>query len=479
MNAHVYWQYINGELQQGEGREVPVICPGNEEQVGVVKMASARQAQAALEAAEQAFPVWSAMSLEERGDWILKLRDTIAEEQETLLQMLMAETGKLRADAMDEIHNLLNTFAFNLETAKGYYDETIRDTSGSCFNLVVREPVGVVVGYLAWNFPLHNLSAKIGPILASGCTAVLKPATKTPMATLYVGELMKRIGFPAGVINFVSGEAKEISGILTTSKIPAMLCLIGSSAAGAKLVRDSATSIKRFSLELGGNAPFIVTPNAVLEEAVARCVGSQLYVASQNCTGVQRAFVHEQVYDTFLRMVLEKGQDVRCGTGDEPNCNMGPMITRASVERMQELVDDAVAKGAKVMLGGKRPGNKEKGYYYLPTVLTDVTPEMRVFKEEIFGPLVTIMPYRTMEEAVTLANATEYGLTAYVWSHNTDEVYQYAKRLRFGTISVNGGCDGVHMPHGGIKESGVGKDGGRWALEEYFYYKGIRLHMNL
>lgn len=478
-NTHQFMQYINGSLVQGEGHEVTVICPGDETEICKLPTASRAQAQAALEAAQSAFPVWSKMPLEERGEWILKLQKEIISEQETLLHLLMKETGKLRVDAMDEIHNLINCFTFCLETAKGYYDETIRDTSGSCFNLVVREPLGVVVGYLAWNFPLHNLSAKIGPILASGCTAVLKPATKTPLSTLYVGELMERIGFPSGVINFVAGSAGEISSTLTESTIPAMLCLIGSSAAGRKVIRDSATSIKRFSLELGGNAPFIVTPNACLDEAADRCVNSQRYVASQNCTGVQRVIVHEDVYEAFLAKVLERGQDVRCGTGDEENCNMGPMITRAVVDRMQALVDDAVAKGGKVLLGGCRPPEKDKGYYYLPTFITGVTQDMRIFREEIFGPIAAIMTYRTEEEAIALANDTEYGLTAYLWSHNADEICRYSRALRFGTVSVNGGCDGVHMPHGGIKESGVGKDGGRWAMEEYYYYKGIRLKMAL
>lgn len=463
----------------GGGREYDVVCPGNEKIVGTFTSASAQQAEQALQAAQNAFPRWSKMSLEERGVWILRLQQEIIAEQETLLQLLMQETGKLRADAMDEIHNLINCFTFCLETATGYYDETIRDESGACFNLVVREPLGVVVGYLAWNFPLHNLSAKIGPILASGCTAVLKPATKTPLSTLYVGELMPRIGFPAGVINFVAGSASELGPVLTESKIPAMLCLIGSSDAGRKLIRDSATSIKRFSLELGGNAPFIVTPHANLDEAAARCTGSLRYVASQNCTGVQRVIVHESVYDAFMQKVLALGADVRCGTGDEKNCNMGPMITKASVERMQALVDDAVEKGGKVLLGGHRPAEKEKGYYFLPTYIAGVTRQMRVFREEIFGPIAAIMTYRAMDEAIDLANDTEYGLTAYVWSHNADEIAKYARALRFGTISVNGGCDGVHMPHGGIKESGVGKDGGRWAMEEYYYYKGIRLRMQL
>lgn len=479
MEKHNFRQYINGKLVQGKGKEIDVICPGNNEIAGYLKTADAAQAVEALEAAEKAFPSWSRMSVDERGEWMLKLQNEIIKEQETLLQLLMLETGKLRIDAQDEINNLINCFTFCLETAKGYYDETIRDQSGSCFNLMVREPLGVVVGYLAWNFPLHNVSAKIGPILASGCTAVLKPATKTPLSTLYVGELMERIGFPAGVVNIVAGSASELGAVLTESKIPAMISLIGSSEAGRKLIRDSATSVKRFSLELGGNAPFIVTPNACLDEAVDRCVGSQRYVASQNCTGVQRVIVHESVYEEFMKKVLEQAKDVRCGTGDEPNCNMGPMITEASVERMQDLVDDAVAKGGKIEFGGSRPADKEKGFYYLPTYITGVTRDMRIFREEIFGPICAIMTYKTMEEAIDIANDTEYGLTAYVWSHNADEITKYARALRFGTISVNGGCDGVHMPHGGIKESGVGKDGGRWSMEEYYYAKGIRLRMQL
>lgn len=472
-------QYIDGKLVEGDGALNQIVCPGNEEIVAEIPMASKEQAKYALEAAERAFPIWSKLSLEERGKWMIRLRDAIDEEKDILLELLMLETGKLELDAKDELDNLINTFTFNLELAKCHYDETIRDISGSCFNLVVREPLGVVVGYLAWNFPLHNLSAKIGPILASGCTAVLKPSTKTPISTLYVGEIMEKIHFPRGVINFVAGRASDVSEVLTKSKIPSMLCLIGSTSAGLKLIKDSSTSIKRFSLELGGNAPFIVTPNADLEAAANRCMNSQKYVASQNCTGVQRVIVHTTVYDEFLKKIIHKGSDVRCGTGKESNCNMGPMITKEVVVRMKELVDSAVADGAIIKLGGKKPENKDKGYYFLPTILTNVNPKMRVFKEEIFGPIVIVMPYDSEEEAVKLANATEYGLTAYLWSHNVDEIYKFSKALRFGTVSVNGGCDGVHMPHGGIKESGIGKDGGRWSLEEYYYLKGIRVKMDL
>lgn len=476
-NLHFY-QYIGGELVEGAGREIEVVCPGNDAPVATLRAADAHQAQQALEAAQAAFPVWSAMTVEERGEWIMRLHDALEEEQETLIRLLMKETGKLRVDASDEIYNLLHALPFCLETAKGYYDETIREVGDNCFNLVMRKPVGVVVGYLAWNFPLHNLSVKMSPILATGCTAVLKPATKTPLSTLYVAQIMKKIGFPAGVINFVTGPASEISPVLTESKIPAMLCLIGSSSAGRRLIRDSATSIKRFSLELGGNAPFIVTPNANLDEAVERCVWSQHYVASQDCTGVQRVIVHESQYESFLAKLMAAEGEVRFGTGDDENCNMPPMITKDSVARMESLVEDAVAKGGKVIFGGKRAENR-KGNYFMPTYITNVTRDMRVFREEIFGPICAIMTYQTAEEALSIANDTEYGLTSYVWSHNTDEVQKLSEGLQFGTVNVNGGCDRVDTPHGGIKESGIGKDGGRLSMEEYFYHKNLRLKFTM
>lgn len=475
---HEFKQYIGGKLITGQGRVAQIVCPGNEEVVGEVPLCTKEQAQQALEAAQKAFPVWSKMSLEERGEWIIKLRDAIVAEQDKILDLLCLETGKIREQAAGEMPDLIDTFSYNLEVAKCNYDETVRDTTGACLNLVMRQPLGVVVGYLAWNFPMHNLSAKIGPVLASGCTAVLKPATKTPMSTLYIGEIMKRIGFPAGVINFIAGDASEIGVELNSSPIPALLTLIGSSVGGAKLIKDSATSIKRFSLELGGNAPFIVTEYANLDDAASRCMSAQFFCASQNCAGPQRVLVHKKVYHEFLEKLVALGHDVRPGTCDEPDKNLGPMITRAAVERMQELVDDAVAKGGKVAVGGKSP-EREKGFYYEPTVITGMQKNMRIYSEEVFGPIVGVMSFETLDEAIEIANDTEYGLYSYIWTHKIDEVYRLTKELRFGTVNVNGGCDGVHIPHGGIKESGIGKDGSRWSLDEYFYLKGARIHMDL
>ncbi len=471
-------QYINGNLVDGAGSSNVVINPGNGEIVGEVLCASKEQAQEALHAAQEAFPAWSKLTTEERGVWMMKLRNEIIKEEDRLMELLMAETGKIENDAKDELASLTSTFPFYLETAKCGFDETIRDESCDNLTVVVKEPLGVVVGILAWNFPLHNLAVKIGPVLASGCTAVLKPATKTPLSTLYVGELMERIGFPKGVINFVSGQADEIGDTLIKSDIPAMLTLIGSTKAGKNMIRDSVTSIKRLSMELGGNAPFVVTEHADLEGAAEHACWGQRYVASQNCTGVQRILVHRSVYDIFLTKFITKCEDILCGTGKEPGCNMGPMITEKSVERMQELVDEALSEGAVLQCGGRRPENKKLGNYYLPTVLTNVKEDMRVFQEEIFGPIAVVMPYDTLDEAIRLGNATEYGLTGYVWSNDAKDIYKLSKGLKFGTIKVNGGVEGIHMPHGGCKESGIGKDNGRWSLSEYYYLKGVRVNLS-
>ena len=318
--------YINGKLVPGAGRTAVISCPGNQEEVAQVALATREQALAALDAARDAFPAWSALSLEERGSWMMKLRDAIAQEADNLLNLLLLESGKLRSHAAFEIGSLTGYLNFFLEQAKSEHTEGIRDTTGgkSMF-LAVREPVGVVVAALAWNFPMHNMATKLGPILASGCTAVIKPATKTPLSTLYLGEILHRIGFPKGVINFVAGDAAEIGTVLCESPIPAMITMIGSTAGGLKMVRDSTTSVKRFSMELGGNAPVIVTPSADLQAAAAHTVGNKMRCAGQTCVSPQRAFVHRSVYDEFLRLCCEQAKTAKCGTLDE-DANTGPMI---------------------------------------------------------------------------------------------------------------------------------------------------------
>lgn len=470
--------YINGELVEGKGRKTTIICPGNQEFIAEVILANKSQAIEALEAAQTAFPVWSALPLEKRGEWMLKLANAIAAESDNIINLLLLESGKLRSHGSFETSSLINYLKFFFEQAKSDHSEGIHDiTGGKGMFMAVREPLGVVVAALAWNFPMHNMATKLGPILASGCTAVIKPATKTPLSTMYLGEIMKRIDFPKGVINFVAGDAKEIGKPLCESEIPKMLTMIGSTSGGLQMIRDSASSIKRFSMELGGNAPVIVTPSADLKAAAVHTVGNKMRCAGQTCVSPQRAFVHKIAYDEFLKLAVDLGNTAKCGTiDDEANgSNTGALISADAVARMEAIVADAVAKGAKVECGGRRPENREKGYYFLPTILSNVTTNMRAFREEVFGPILTVMPYDTIEEAVALANDTEYGLSSYIWGSDYKELNKISRSIRYGIVNVNGPGTGPSLPHGGCKNSGIGKDGSRYSLEEYYYIKGMRI----
>jgi NAD-dependent aldehyde dehydrogenases len=470
-----FFHYINGELVKGQSRTAKIICPGNAEPVAEIQLASKDQTIQALEAAQKAFPYWSSLSLEQRGEWINRLRQAIKEETDHIQTLLLLESGKLRSHGAFETDSLVNYLSFFWEHAKCGHDEMIRDTSGGHgMYMAVREPLGVVVASLAWNFPMHNMATKLGPILASGCTAVIKPATKTPLSTMYLGEIMHKINFPKGVINFVAGDASEIGKTLCESKIPAMLTMIGSTAGGLQMIRDSATSIKRFSMELGGNAPVIIASSADIKAAAAHTVGNKMRCAGQTCVAPQRAFAHKSIYEKFLRECVNIGNTAKCGTMDD-DANTGPLISNEAVERMEAIVADAVAKGATVACGGKRPANHRKGFYFLPTILTNVTPAMKAFNEEVFGPILSILPYEEVDEAISMANDTQYGLSSYIWCSDYNEVTKISKGLQFGIVNVNGPGTGPSYPHGGCKDSGIGKDGSIYSLEEYYYIKGMRI----
>ncbi len=475
VGMYSFKHYINGKLVEGQGEPLSVVCPGTGELIGEIRSVSKEQAQLALEAARDAFPAWSALGVEARGEWMIKLGEAIEEERDKIGEIMAYETGKFVPNAVREVGSLQSSLDFFLTQAKAHHDLVVRDPMGRSLNLSVREPLGVVVGYIAWNFPMGNLATKLGPVLASGCTAVLKPATSTPLSTLYIGEIMHRLGFPPGVINFVAGPAGTIGPTLTQSTIPAMLTMIGSSAAGRELIRDSATSIKRFSLELGGNAPVIVTKNADIAAAAAASVGGKLHNCGQVCVSPQRVFVEKSVHDEFVAIAKRIAESAKCGCVHEIDANISPLITPEAVVRMEALVADALAKGATLVCGGARPSYKQQGNYYLPTILTNVTSDMRVFREEVFGPILAVMAYEDLDKAIAMGNDTEYGLYAYGWTNDIAEANKIARGLRFGSVAINGGSGGIHLPHGGIKESGVGKDGSIYSLEEYYYIKSIRI----
>lgn len=471
-----FYQYINGELAEGESSSTEVICPGTEEHIYQLELASKGQAEQALLAADTAFQTWSRVSIEERKSWIIKLYNVIRENEDMLADILSYETGKIRRFAKNEIQALYNYLTYFIEEAKNIKNEVLRDTANKTgHHIVVREPLGVVVASLAWNLPMHNLATKLGPILASGCTAVIKPATKTPLSTLFIGKLLQQIDFPKGVINIIAGSASEIGYTLSASKIPALLTMIGSTKGGKDLIGDSTTSIKKFSLELGGNSPVIVTKHADLDKAASHCAVNKMMLAGQTCVSPQRVIIDQEVYEPFIEKVKEKMSDVVFGTLDHEQANTGPLIDKKSVETMASFVADALNLGAVLECGGQAPDQIDKGYFFSPTVISDVNQDMRVFREEVFGPILACMPYQSIDEAIELANDTEYGLSSYVWSESVVEVQAISQRLQFGIVNVNGPGTGPHLPHGGIKESGVGKDGSHYALDEYFYLKCVRV----
>jgi acyl-CoA reductase-like NAD-dependent aldehyde dehydrogenase len=469
--------YINGTTRQGLGGTIRVINPATETVAGEVSAANRAQALDALGAAEAGFKPWSNMSINQRGEWIRRLAAAIEAEKQTILDLLMAETGKPLDNAEYDYGMLIQCLNYFPEEAKRLNGSILPDYDGNFRHLIQYRPLGVVVGYLAWNFPLLNLGYKLGPALASGCSCVLKPSSKTPLATLYIGIIAEKIGFPAGVFNIVAGSGQEIGDAWNTSSVPKMITLIGSSETGRELIRQSATSIKHFSLELGGNAPFIVMKDADLDNAAKQLVDLKFTNAGQVCVSPNRVYVHRDVHDAFLSAVTDRAEQIRLGAGREPGAQMGPLISAGDRERVLRLIESAVAQGAKLIIGGRAPVSPAKGYYLLPTVIDQVTPVMDICREEIFGPVLTVQSFTERDEVVNLANDTPYGLAAYLFTESLKDAFELAERLEAGSVSVNEPYYAVHLPHGGLKESGIGKDCSKYSLEEYYTVRRLSIRV--
>lgn len=465
--------YIDGDLVEGNAGRLEVINPGTEEVVGRVSLMDADQTKSTLEGAQRGFEYWSKLDVTLREDWIKKLQRAIKSHREELLDLLMAETGKVLVGAEEDYQMLLDCLDFYPQAARNMTAETLEDALGSHVNTIVREPLGVVVAYLAWNFPLLNLGYKLGPALASGCSCVIKPSELTPLATMKIGEIMAEINFPKGVVNMVMGDVAKVAHELNTSKITQMITLIGSTATGKRVVHESSTSIKRFSLELGGNAPAIVLRDYDALKAAKTLTEFKFSNCGQVCVSPNRVFVHKDQYEAFVQEASRIAGDLKTGWGREAHAQVGPMISNSSRERMFHLIEDAVSKGAKVLAGGKVPKEHKKGYYIQPTILGQVTRDMACYQEEIFGPIMPIIQYDDTWNLIEAANDTEYGLTSYVFTNDVDEMNRFAKGIRSGTVCINKPHYSVELPHGGVGESGNGKDCSKFSLEEYYYIKRI------
>lgn len=460
--------YIDGTLRDASsGRREKQICPGTGETIAELAWAGAADANAALESARDAFLSWSSLSHKDRSDWIKRLRDAVLARGDELRSAVMYEMGKPWDATAEDLQSLLDALEFYPRAVAEMKEIELADSDPSFSHRIVSRPVGVVVAILAWNFPLLNIGFKLGPALASGCTIVLKPSEKSAVSAYLLGEIAASVNFPKGVFNIICGSPKEVGEALSTSKIPRLLTMIGSSAVGRKLMAQGSTSVKRMSMELGGNAPAIVFEDADLHKAAKDIAALKFGNAGQICVSPNRIYVHQSVIAEFLKLLKQEAAQVYVGFGEGTNATMGPLIDEGARSRVMGLVREALESGATLLQGGKIPENMPKGYFYEPTILSDVKETMRISCDETFGPVAAVRAFLTEEEVIAAANKTDYGLVAYAYTKDRDRTERLAASLEFGEVMLNGFKWGINLPHGGIKESGVGKDCSILALDDY------------
>ncbi len=466
--------YINGQLLDAEsGKKEAVICPATGEAIAEIAIAGIKDTQKALLSSQQGFKYWSALTLAQRSEWMDKLRTAVLNKEKELRLAIIHEMGKTYAGSLEDIEALTNALEWYPNAMKNYKEEQIPDYENTHTHKMIQQPAGVAVAYLAWNFPLLNVGFKIGPALAAGCSLIIKPSTLSPLSAYLLGEILNDINFPAGVVNILCGPTSEVASVLTKSKIPAVLTMIGSTNTGKRVIADSTTSIKKLGMELGGNAPFIVYEDADFNKALDLAIGLKFGNTGQICVAANRFFIEERLYDKFISEYIKRAKSLKLGFGIDKTVDMGPMVDKKSRDRMFGLIEDAIEKGATLECGGHIPDALNKGSWMAPTVLSNTTTDMRVFKEEIFGPIAAFMKFKTDDEVLELANDTEYGLASYLFTNNHKRIQRFTKELQFGEIQINGVKYAIYLPHGGIKESGIGHDCSHLAIEDYIVKKRI------
>ena len=463
--------YINGEwVDADNGETLPVRNPATGETLLAIAKCGTAETRRAIEAADNALPEWRARSAKERAAIMRRWFNLMMGAQQDLAAILTAEQGKPLAEAAGEIAYGASYIEWFAEEGKRIYGDTIPSPSNDKRTVVVKQPVGVVACITPWNFPNAMLTRKIAPALAAGCTVVCKPANETPLSAFAFTKLAERAGVPAGVVNVVAGVTREIGAEMTSNPTVRKLTFTGSTQVGKLLMEQCAGTVKRTSMELGGNAPFIVFDDADLDEAVKGAIICKFRNAGQTCVCANRILVQEGVHDEFVARLNAATADLKLGNGADDGVLMGPLITEAAANDVLTFIDDAVAKGATVAIGG---GRSDLGACYVePTVLTDVSDDMKVFREEIFGPIAPIFKFKTEEEAIAMANDTEFGLACYFYSRDIGRTWRVAEALEYGIVGINEGIISNEMaPFGGIKESGQGREGSKYGLDDYLEIK--------
>ena len=471
--------YINGEWVYAESNETyDVINPATSERVGVVTYGDHRDAAKAIDAAYQAFKDWAQLTARERSKYLINIAGLIRKYRNELAEIISLEMGKPFMEAKFEVMGAVDNFQWYAEEAKRVYGETIPSTVANKRITVIKQPVGVVAAITPWNFPINMAARKIAPALAAGCTIVFKPALQTPLTAIRMTELFAEAGLPAGVANLVLGKASAIGEEIMKNPKVAKITFTGSTEVGKLLMAGAAKHVKRISMELGGHAPFIVFDDADLDAAVAGLFESKYRNSGQMCICTNRLYVHASIADTFIEKLIERLRKTKVGRGNEKGVEIGPLVDESALNRVMEHIQDATDRGGKVVYGGKRltEGEYANGFFLEPTVITDVTDEMKICREETFGPVVPVITFTDEEEVIEKANNTIYGLAAYVYTQNYRRCIRMAEALEYGIVGVNDGAPTqTQAPFGGFKQSGIGREGGHYAMEGFLETKFISI----
>jgi succinate-semialdehyde dehydrogenase/glutarate-semialdehyde dehydrogenase len=476
-DAHLFRQacYVDGAWVEGTGTGgIDVDNPATGEIIGTVPKLGRAETRQAIDAAARAFPAWRARTAKERATVMRRWFDLMMANQDDLANLMTIEQGKPLTESKGEVAYAASFLEWFGEEAKRVYGDTIPPHQPDKRIVVIKEPIGVVACITPWNFPLAMITRKAGPAIAAGCAVVLKPASQTPFSALALAELAERAGVPKGVFNVITGSATDIGAELTANPLVRKLSFTGSTATGKLLMAQCASTVKKLSLELGGNAPFIVFDDADLDAAVEGAIMSKYRNTGQTCVCANRLLIQDSVYDKFATKLADAVKKLKPAPGGEPGATQGPLIDDRAVEKVEQHITDATSKGARVLVGGKR--HALGGRFFEPTILVDVTPAMAVAREETFGPVAPLFRFHAEADAIRLANDTEFGLAAYFYGRDVGRIWRVAEALEYGIIGINTGIISTEVaPFGGVKESGIGREGSKYGLDEFLEIKYLCL----
>jgi succinate-semialdehyde dehydrogenase / glutarate-semialdehyde dehydrogenase len=467
--------FVDGKwIEAASGRTITVKNPASGEPVGSVPSLSAAETRAAIEAAHRAQAPWRRLLAKERAAILRRLFELMLANTEDLAVIMTAEQGKPLAESKGEIAYAASFIEWFAEEAKRVYGDTIPQNAAGRRIIVQKEPIGVFAAITPWNFPAAMITRKAGPGWAAGCTGVIRPASQTPFSALALAVLAERAGMPPGVCNVITGAAGELGGELTANPLVRKLTFTGSTEVGAKLLAQCAPTIKKTSMELGGNAPLIIFDDADLDAAVTGTINSKFRNTGQTCVCANRILVQEGVYDAFSAKLKTAVEALKVGNGMEPGVTQGPLINADAVAKVEEHIADALAKGARVVTGGAR--HERGGNFFEPTVLAGVPHDALIFREETFGPVAPLFRFTTEEEAIRLANDTEFGLASYFYARDVGRIFRVAEALEYGIVGINEGIISTEVaPFGGVKSSGLGREGSKYGIEDYLEIKYLAL----